>query len=118
MNLTDIVNEYLVQNRKPQNEGFKIRGKRITSWRVDGVPKPTESDIQKLKRDVFIPMENSRVRENRRKELSKLDGEGFDAIRKEIDAIRAGEPQTSEYQEYRRKVEVIKENNPKRGDLE
>lgn len=52
-------------------------------------------------------------KEKRRDELSGLDGEGLDAIRREIAAIRAGEPETVEYKSYREKVEGVKKRNPK-----
>ena len=48
--------------------------------------------------------------------LSQLDGEGMDAIRKEIAAIRAGEPETNDYKQYRLKVEKIKADIPKSSE--
>lgn len=51
--------------------------------------------------------------DKRRAELSPLDGEGMDAIRKEIAAIRAGEPETDDYRAYREKVLEIKNKHPK-----
>lgn len=59
---------------------------------------------------VFADIPYDRIR---KEEFSKIDGEGMDAIRREIDAIRIGKPQTDEYLSYRSKVQEIKNKYPK-----
>lgn len=49
----------------------------------------------------------------RRLKFEQLDGEGMDAFRKEIAAIRAGQPETPEYAAYRLKTEEIKTQHRK-----
>lgn len=49
----------------------------------------------------------------RKRELEVLDGEGLDAIRKEIEALRNGDPETPEYAAYKAKVDTVKTKYPK-----
>lgn len=49
-------------------------------------------------------------------EFSKLDGEGMDAFRKEIAALRAGLAEAPEYTAYREKIDAIKSRHPKPED--
>lgn len=98
-----IENNILVQKQPYPQEGFI----RIPADAVCG-------QIMKGKDFIDPPIIDTRdYKEKRELELHHLDNEGMDAIRKEIAAIRAGNPETPEYQIYREKVETVKRKYPK-----
>jgi len=81
-------------------------------WVVDLVAKTITQDVVAEAEAVEF-FNNNKYKDDRRSELSLLDGEGMDAIRKEIVALRTGLPETAEYAEYMVKVISIKDKYPK-----
>lgn len=67
-------------------------------------------EAEDIKQAELATTEYKRKREA---ELAPLDGDGMDAIRKEIADIRAGQPESPEYADYRQKVQAIKDKHPK-----
>lgn len=69
-------------------------------------------DTERYNNDLF-DSKLRQVRERRREELSSLDGDGLDAIRKAISAISSGGSLPEEYIAYASKVSAIKSKHQK-----
>ena len=99
---------YLEANSKTETEFDKIiilkdnvdgNGPFIKTWNVDGLSKPTDSQLDALNTNATKELNNAVIRKTRRKSYGDM-GEQLDEIYKDIDAWKA-------------RIKKIKDDNPK-----
>jgi len=107
-NLATKVQLYLEANGKDFNTEFdagkvEVRddgsGAAIHTWNVDGLTKPTDSQLDALDTDATKSENNAKIRATRKTSYGDI-GEQLDEIYKDIDAWKA-------------RIKKIKDDNPK-----
>lgn len=84
-------------------------------WLSDNLPMPSFEELEYVWTEYKENAEKNAYKEKRQKEFSVLDGNGMDAMRKELISLRAmvGGNVVTEMNEYLKKVQDIKNKYPK-----